>query len=347
MAIDDEHGQVDYDYIPGFGALADLIAGDGDNSTAIYRRFDKLVARDLLYYQSELTRLESIQDEYDIQDAKDIEDSQQPDLWHHIRSNARDWDAFRQPTRSSPDTPCSSGSNAENVEHGKRQRLKLAMEIRKTLKDYREALIQESTVLSLRHPSQQTMTALSNYFHNRTSRTQPGQATYPMLSGTSSHLYPPEMRSHQIEESDYVSLAPSHGSDLLTYFLKTYCSRIFRTRPSPQVLPRYEGTTISYLPRSQVMHYSMERIRLATSFITTLTAAILLFLPIYTLYHTAAWSAALTLGLVALFTILFAGAMVVMTQARQAEIFGACAAYAAVLVVFVSGDFVKGNDGAG
>ncbi|KAK9781947.1 putative DUF6594 domain-containing protein [Seiridium cardinale] len=317
MAIDDEHGQVDYDYIPGFGALADFIAGNGNNSTAIYRRFGKLVARDLLYYQSELTRLESIQDEYDIQDARDIQASQQPDLWHHIRSNARDWDAFRQTTRSSPDTPCSSGSNAENVEHGKRQRLKLAMEIRKTLKDYREAL-----------------TAASITANNDSSWDQfaplPSRNEVPSdrriglrLPGSSPRIGPPDI------------------------FLKTYCSRVFRTRPSPQVLPRYEDTTISYLPRSQVMHYSMERIRFATSFITTLTAAILLFLPIYTLYHTAAWSAALTLGLVALFTILFAGAMVVMTQARQAEMFGACAAYAAVLVVFVSGDFVKGNDGAG
>lgn len=42
------------------------------------------------------------------------------------------------------------------------------------------------------------------------------------------------------------------------------------------------------------------------------------------------------LGLIAMFTVLFAASVGVLTNARRVEIFAATAAYAAVLVVFVS-----------
>ncbi len=43
------------------------------------------------------------------------------------------------------------------------------------------------------------------------------------------------------------------------------------------------------------------------------------------------------LDMVALFTVLFAGVVGLLTNARRAEIFASSAAYAAVLVVYVSG----------
>jgi hypothetical protein len=70
-----------------------------------------------------------------------------------------------------------------------------------------------------------------------------------------------------------------------------------------------------------------------------------LFLPIYALYHTAASKRNLTLGLIALFTVLFAVTIRLVTNASRSEIFGACAAYAAVLVVFISGDFAASGGG--
>jgi len=45
------------------------------------------------------------------------------------------------------------------------------------------------------------------------------------------------------------------------------------------------------------------------------------------------------LGMVAAYTILFALSIALLTNARRAEIYGAAAAYAAVLVVFISGNF--------
>lgn len=49
------------------------------------------------------------------------------------------------------------------------------------------------------------------------------------------------------------------------------------------------------------------------------------------------------LGLIALFTSLFAATLALLTNARLAEMFGATAAYAAVLVVFISGSLGGSN----
>lgn len=65
-------------------------------------------------------------------------------------------------------------------------------------------------------------------------------------------------------------------------------------------------------------------------------AAILLIGAIVNLYLVSSPKA--KLGLISTYTLLFALGMVLCTNARRAEIFAATAAYAAVLVVFVSGD---------
>jgi hypothetical protein len=65
-------------------------------------------------------------------------------------------------------------------------------------------------------------------------------------------------------------------------------------------------------------------------------AAVLLIGAIVNLYLVSKPKA--KLGLVAMYTILFASSVALCTNARRAELFASTAAYAAVLVVFVSGD---------
>ncbi|GAW12944.1 hypothetical protein ANO14919_023170 [Xylariales sp. No.14919] len=337
MDCDVEKKNSGYHYVSGFGSFADFITSDEDKSTAIYRQFTRLAARDLLYYQSELTELEALQDQYDIEDAKDVEDFQKPDLGGIIRAHSRDWNTFKN------SVPGQSGPNAPAVPDERwKKRMDLAMEIRRTLRDYQEALIRQSTLASLPRPSRQTMTALSNYFHTRTgithgfvSASQQQTTTYPILTGASSKLYATGMTEAQIRLSDLVSLSrPADPDEPLTHFLKTRCSRLFRESKESSFLP---SRAISHLPSRRVARYSLTRIQVAVSFITTFFAAALLFLPIAVLRTSS--SQHVTLGLIALFVALFAIAILLMTNARRAEIFGACAAYAAVLVVFVSGDF--------
>ena len=65
-------------------------------------------------------------------------------------------------------------------------------------------------------------------------------------------------------------------------------------------------------------------------------AAAFLFGAIYNLYYVQRDQ--VKLGLIAGYTVAFAMAIGLVTNAKRSEIFGACAAYAAVLVVFVSGN---------
>ena len=70
-------------------------------------------------------------------------------------------------------------------------------------------------------------------------------------------------------------------------------------------------------------------------------AAVLLFGAVLNLYYVA--SERKRLGLVAGYTVIFAVCVGLITTAKRAEIFAACTAYAAVLVVFVSGNLGTGS----
>ena len=133
MTTDEEKGSLGLHYITGFGQLASLIASDTDHTTAVYKRFDKLAARDLLYYECELLELEALQDQYDREDALDARKTENADdLRRRIRTNARDWVSFKHRAKE-------EGTNNKNDERWKK-RMDLAMEIRSTLKEYRSSL---------------------------------------------------------------------------------------------------------------------------------------------------------------------------------------------------------------
>ena len=51
------------------------------------------------------------------------------------------------------------------------------------------------------------------------------------------------------------------------------------------------------------------------------------------------------LGLIAMFMVLFAASVAVLTNAKRSEVFAATAAYAAVLVVFASSPLSSGGGG--
>lgn len=75
--------------------------------------------------------------------------------------------------------------------------------------------------------------------------------------------------------------------------------------------------------------------------ISTIVAAILLIGAIISLYWVTKPGA--RLGMISGFTILFALSVILLTNAKRSEVFAASAAYAAVLVVFVSGELGKTN----
>lgn len=104
----------------GFALVASKIASDTDKTTTIYRRFDELSARNLLFYQAELAELEDLQREYDKEDvnAKD----------HVSIECQRDWSEFAK-----------HAAEEGLVQKREKEKMELAMKMRETLEKYRMA----------------------------------------------------------------------------------------------------------------------------------------------------------------------------------------------------------------
>jgi hypothetical protein len=88
-------------------------------------------------------------------------------------------------------------------------------------------------------------------------------------------------------------------------------------------------------------YISQYRISIVVGVINILLSAAFLFGAIYNLFYVQRNQ--IKLGLIAGYTVAFAMAIGLVTNAKRAEIFVACAAYAAVLVVFVSGNLTSGK----
>jgi hypothetical protein len=211
MRNDSEKDVVEVNYVVGYPSLATFIARDPDHSTAIYRRFDRLSARNLLHLQAELATLEKRQDELDKQDLM----SDKLDA----KEKARNWDTLL--------AQAESGSDDEAEE-----RVKTAKAIREKIKEYSEclefwdeqgcwrqlvgeAIILESTILSFRRPSKQTYKAFYNEFHN----VEDGEETFPTLGGTNASVYD--------DKDDIMALARPAEEDRLTMFLRKHCPILF------------------------------------------------------------------------------------------------------------------------
>ena len=166
----------------------------------------------------------------------------------------------------------------------------------------------ESTILSLRRPTRQTFDAFQGYFNDSDDSGMP----YPMLLRCSAFIYD--------KREDLVSLRRPAEEDRLTVVLRKYVPFLFMTRKPAKC--------------GGIAYHSEERIRKVVAFISMVLAAGLLCGAILNFYFVTSDQA--KLGLIAAYTIAFALCVGLLTNAKRSEIFGACAAYAAVIVVFVS-----------
>ncbi|KAK3386253.1 hypothetical protein B0T20DRAFT_427706 [Sordaria brevicollis] len=150
-----------YGYVDGYPSLAAFIASHKDGTAAIYKRFDRLAARNLLLLQSELADLEFQLDQFDFEDRRTGETMQ----------SLRNWEEFKE--RAATTDP---------------SRMDLVKKIRETLKEYREALFFESSLAKIPPPDARTLKAFRyNFFHgvhDKWTRT-----TFPTLGGSSASVY--------------------------------------------------------------------------------------------------------------------------------------------------------------
>ena len=103
-------------HIDGYRELASFIASDKDRSAAVFRRFDELAIRNLLYIQSELLELEARLERLDQKELK-------ANL--AVKAGLRDWSEVRK----AAEDPSNTSS---------RDRLEVVDELRRTMKEYRK-----------------------------------------------------------------------------------------------------------------------------------------------------------------------------------------------------------------
>jgi hypothetical protein len=103
----------------GYGAVAAWIARDPDNETFVFRKFDELGARNLLYLQSEVLELEHKLEEFD----RSMVDSHSSKKVNMILADMS-WEEFT--------------GQLEADETEARARMRLITDIRAKIKEYRE-----------------------------------------------------------------------------------------------------------------------------------------------------------------------------------------------------------------
>ncbi|PMD36443.1 hypothetical protein L207DRAFT_636434 [Hyaloscypha variabilis F] len=187
------------------------------------------------------------------------------------------------------------------------ERRELLTMCRAKIKEYQDALIAQETILKMMKPHRRTVEAFQSWMEGEAD----GRGV-PVITGLSANRL--------LDASDLIALHPPVDQDWLTRFVRRYFRILF-------VEGKIEGS---------LAHFSETRISYAVAVLSILLAAILLVGSIVNLYLVQ--DNLKRLGLVGVYTAVFAASVGILSNARRAELFASTAAYAAVLVVFVSGN---------
>ncbi|KAJ2987250.1 hypothetical protein NUW58_g4612 [Xylaria curta] len=257
--------------LEGYAAVAGWIALDPDNETFVFRKFDRLAARNLLCIQSELLSIEKKLAAFDAQDAQAAQDDLQ------AKDTARTWETLVSRSRAGDD--------------GSRRRVEILEKLRSKIKEYHEALLLQSQVAQLHRPNKRVLDTLRHWF----------KKPEPMLGG--------EAKKYLDDENDLVALKTSIEHDYLSQFLRRHWTI---------------NTESTRDGRAKIGRFNERAISITMSAITIAVAAFLLIGSITGFYFVE--SDVVKLVLIATFTSLFALSLVLITNARRAEIFAATAA---------------------
>ncbi|KAL2071856.1 hypothetical protein VTL71DRAFT_13091 [Oculimacula yallundae] len=267
--------------------------------SAIYRRFGSLNSQNILYMQAELVHLEKR-----LRNLQDIDASSNQG---HRSKISKDWYWL----------------NNYASEEGSEQ-WEAVLTIRQKLKDYNDAIIQQSVMNNLADPSSHALTSLQQWME------RPGMGNRALIGkdsdvwGTSDEPLP--------THSDLLTVC-LHGirdsfSTWYTDYFVHWIHKLFWHR-----LKKVDD------PESGIISYEESVLEKYTSHITTIIASLLPIVAIAVLYCVGSMKT--RLGLVSLFTFMFSTALSFFTNARRGEIFVATSTFAAVQVVFIA----TGNEG--
>ncbi|OCK75096.1 hypothetical protein K432DRAFT_309310 [Lepidopterella palustris CBS 459.81] len=205
-------------YLEGFPSLSALLASDPD--LQVFRRFDRLASRNLLYLQAEILDLEARLDEFD---AADLEVAAAEESgWIEVTLSARCWEVFAE--------------KANLGEERESERMKLVLQIRERLAEYQEAIIRQSNILNLENPNYRVRNAVKGWF----------EQNRPLV-GHGRHLF------NEAAKHDIVALRTQPDQDRLTIFLQNHLGYLFRSRKKgKEHASNWEG--MHYFPENTIRH---------------------------------------------------------------------------------------------
>ena len=181
-----------------------------------------------------------------------------------------------------------------------------------------EALTSHQRLLNTPPPAKTTVKAMANWFLDPTGKKTPDNRR-PQLWGASENVY--------ADPHDLVALRVPAHQDRLSEFMQNNFGLLFKTSQDPgggaQILISHSALSV------------------VSTIISLILASVLLFGAIISL--SVIGSKPALLGLLCFWTILFALCVGLLTTAKSDQIFAGTAAYAAVLVVFISGNLGGGG----
>ncbi|KAE9367093.1 hypothetical protein N431DRAFT_418207 [Stipitochalara longipes BDJ] len=280
----------------GYPKLAQLMGNShADGHFLIFQKFEPLSAQNILYLQAEIVNLQETLN----QSAKEDAESDGPKR----REFTRDWLAL---------------SSAEDCEQWE-----TFVRLRKTLKEYYEAIAQHQMITNIPKPHKSDLKSLQLWLE----RPSGGNCSFV---GADRYVY-------EKNTSGLGTLASKNGTvDPLTRVLLYSLPKLYHSLivdPLHRLLGKWVKKPESFDLESNIFFYRDSYFHLIANILGTLIASLILIGSIVVLYFIT--DMPIRLVVVGVFTAIFSIALSLVTSGTRVEIFAATAAFASVQVVFV------------
>ncbi|VTT64425.1 unnamed protein product [Fusarium fujikuroi] len=290
----------------GFEKLAAWTASIPDYEGFVFRRFDRLSARNLQHLESELTFLETKLDGLD-QEAAASSDV------NSLRTRYN-WETFEELSKVQNSLTAERMEASKNISH--------------------EMLVLQSKIAAMEQPDKLQLAVVRKHFNHGIHPTEFLPNGRRNLEGQDYFRLD--------KDRELVALNPTSDKDLLSRFLRRHPGMLkvrltlyqapYRSWRYVKLANRTQSETLS----TGEEYFDEKYISFAVSIVSIALAAILLLGAIISLRLVQDEKA--RIGMIVGFTVLFTASVSFLTNAKRADIFASGAAYTAVLVVFVSGD---------
>ncbi|KAF2002119.1 hypothetical protein P154DRAFT_618864 [Amniculicola lignicola CBS 123094] len=229
-------------YLEGFPSLSSLLCSDSD--LQVYRRFNRLASRNLLYLQAEILDIEARLEEHDAEDVEIANSENDATESMEVKLNARCWEVFKE--------------KAKSGDRKAQERMDLIRELRERMAEYQDALIRQSALMNLETPGPRVRGAITGWFELK-----------KPLVGRSRNMF------SDAAQYDTVALRTPPDQDRLTRFLQNSLGYFFRHRKTKKEYP-LDWDGMYYFPETTIRHI--------VSFTSVFIAAALLVGAITSLY---------------------------------------------------------------